>query len=203
MHFQVNAPLLSEVLKHENLLWTMLGKALGKLAASHESSATEFNVTISGRNASAVAKLIKESVLVGVLNVRTKSDSVNVISASGIAESLAITANYTVENVHKCCKSSVTVSTNTGTKYTGIPQGFRPYLAKFNEDQFEPPLALCGHLAFFQTSKPLDVLGEILLNSNSILSTTLTANQLYAVHSSEKLILSERLQSMLVTQLHF
>lgn len=183
----VNAPLLSEMLKHENLIWTRLGQDLGKLAAANAPSAKSLKVTVTGKLASAAVKLIKESVLVGALTALT-SAPVNVVSAAGIAEAHKITSSFEVSTSGPCCHSTVTVETDVpNTKYTAIAQGRRAYLVHFNGATFEPSLVLDHTLTLVQTSASLSDL--LATNSDSVLSATKskTNASLYAIHSTGKL----------------
>lgn len=185
----VNAPLLSEMLKHENLIWTKLGQNLGKLVAVHAPNAKSLKVTVTGKLASAAVKLIKESVLVGAMTALTNSP-VNVISAAGIAENLKISSTFAVSTAGPCCHSTVTVETDLGGKYTAIAQGRSVQLTAFNEDTFEPAVALNGQLTLLQTSNLSELLAA---NPESIISTTRakSSQSLFAVHSTGKLNLGK------------
>lgn len=85
----VNAPLLSEMLKHQNLLWTRLGRNLGMLAAMDSPSSSSLKLFINGNEARKVAKLIRETVLVGFLRIKTGKE-VKLISASDLAADMNI-----------------------------------------------------------------------------------------------------------------
>ena len=203
----VNAPLLAEVLQHQNIIWIMLGKALGRLAATHSSKAKQFTVTVSGPEASEKSKLIKESVLMGIMNVHTKTD-VNIISASGLADDHSISVQLTVEKGERCCHSVVSVTTDTGNKYVGSPQGRRCYLSKINEETFEPPVLFSGTLTLFQPKSQqttLSVMTELLKSNsgNTLQSTTRTVNNMYAIHSQNSFIIPDSLQAEFVTELKF
>lgn len=204
----VNAPLLSEMLKHENLIWTILGRDLGKLAVSSAPNAKSLKVIVTGKLATASVKLIKESVLVGALSVLTTSP-VNVISAAGIAENLSIASSYEVQAAERCCHSTVTVETELGTSIKVVAQGRRAYLVSYNGDLFEPLVALEGNLTLFQTKdKQAAVLTQLLQsNQDSVVSTTRAKSSadrvpLYAVHSTSKLNL-EGLNVASITSVQF
>lgn len=185
----VNAPLLSEMLKHENLIWTRLGTDLGKLAAAGSPTLQSLKVTVTGKLATAAVKLIKESVLVGALTALGGA-SVNVVSAAGIAEGRGIASSYEVAPAAgPCCHhSTVTVETDKGGRYTAIAQGRRAYLTTVNGDTFEPAVVLDHTLTLLQTSASLaEVLaangGDVVLAA----TRSKTNAQLYAIHSTGKL----------------
>ena len=185
----VNAPLLSEMLKHENLIWTRLGQDLGKLAVANAPNLKSLKVVVSGKAATSSVKLIKESVLVGALTGLTNSP-VNVISAAGIAESLGLVSSFEVSTDGPCCHSRVTLETDAGTKYTAIAQGRRAYITSFNGESFEPFVVLEGQVTFVQTTGKLaDLLAA---NADVVVSTTRSKSNsaLYAVHSTGKLNLA-------------
>lgn len=186
----VNAPLLSEMLKHENLIWTRLGTDLGKLAAAGSPTLQSLKVTVTGKLATAAVKLIKESVLVGALTALGGA-SVNVVSAAGIAEGRGIASSYEVAPAAgPCCHhSTVTVETDKGGRYTAIAQGRRAYLTTVNGDTFEPAVVLDHTLTLLQTSASLaEVLaangGDVVLAA----TRSKTNAQLYAIHSTGKLV---------------
>lgn len=184
----VNAPLLSEMLKHQNLLWTRLGRNLGTIAAMDSSSTRSLKVIISGNEARKVAKLIRETVLVGFLTMITGKE-VKLISASDLAANMNIEAKLELdESSDHCCFSKIRLQTDSGNEYVGIPQGRRSYLNEMNGHRFEPVIAMEGHITFIQIKNPSGY--ETLMKSLSTISSTIKAITrsddllLIAIHST-------------------
>lgn len=168
-----------------------MGKSLGRFVYTCDPKATSYEVISKGTYASKSIKLIKESVLVGVLTAKTNS-AVNIISAAGIAESNGISATFSTEE-SKCCGGVVTVKTNTGLVVVGMVQGRRAYVHSYNGATFEPPVSLEGFTTLFEVAE--GVTAEIVFqelsktNSASLVSITRSKSNshLYVVHSSSKL----------------
>jgi len=183
----VNAPLLSQMLKHENIIWTRLGQDLGKLAATHAPKLKSLKVIVSGRAASAAVKLIKESVLVGALSVLANRP-VNIIAAAGVAENLAISANFEVSSEKPCCRNNLTIETDVGTSYKACAQGEHAYLVSLNGHSFEPTVVLDGHLTLFESKDDaVTVLTQLAKNNPNQVRSTNQSGNLWAVHSTGKL----------------
>lgn len=203
----VNAPLLSETLKHENLIWILLGRSLGKLVATNQQATLKsFQVAIKGTAASKQAKLIKESVLLGVLSILTNSPSVSIIAAPSLAASLGIDSSFTVED-GPCCTSTVTVKTNNGSTFTGRAQGFRAYLTSVNGHHFEPSVAFQNTLTLFQVDPSVSqaqVLSTLANLTNLESITKAKDNEtLWAVHSHGELGSLASIKPVYINQVSF
>ncbi|KAH9413312.1 hypothetical protein DERP_007788 [Dermatophagoides pteronyssinus] len=188
----VNAPLLSEMLKHQNLLWTRLGRNLGMLAAMDSPSSSSLKLFINGNEARKVAKLIRETVLVGFLRIKTGKE-VKLISASDLAADMNIDLKLEFpESSGHCCFSKICLKTDSGNEYMGIPQGRRSYLIEMNGHQFEPVISMESHLTFFQlkNSSDYELLIKSLSNQMMMMIKSITKsvdNLLIAIHSTESL----------------
>ncbi|KAF7495640.1 D-3-phosphoglycerate dehydrogenase [Sarcoptes scabiei] len=206
----VNAPLLSEMLQHRNLIWIRLGKNLGRLVATNHNKTQSFKVTIDGFEASKVSKLIFETIMMGFLSVKTGSE-VKMISVSKMAEKHSISGQLMIGS-DKCCFSSVTVETVTGEKFVGIPQGRRTYLAEMNGHRFEPVILMEGNLSLlqFKSNKERKLSELFELFENEIISVTRSncctneSNPIYCLHSKKSLNFKSILDDLVfVDQLEF
>ena len=118
---------------------------------------------------------------------------------------MSVSASFTVES-DKCCHSSVTVSTNVGTRCVGGPQGRRCYLSGLNDRKFEQPVALEGTVTLFETKSSVapNVVWRELASEASLVSVTRAKDApLYAVLSGAKVSLASALNVVSVIELKF
>ncbi|OTF73609.1 D-3-phosphoglycerate dehydrogenase-like protein, partial [Euroglyphus maynei] len=186
----VNAPLLSEMLKHQNLLWTRLGRNIGMVAAMDSPKARSLKISINGNEARKVAKLIRETVLVGFLSTITGKE-VKLISASNLAQEMNVEAKLEPNDTDgHCCFSTVRLQTETGNEYVAIPQGRRSYLTEMNGHRFEPAIVMNGHLTIVEliNSTDYEKMMKTMATNMAINSVTRSNDHsLVAIHSTESL----------------
>lgn len=148
---KVNAPLLSVMLKPENKPLTRLAESLGKLAYGLSPQNNKFQVTISGQSLANLAKLIDTSVVVGLLKARMRNQSVNLISAPGLAKQAGVITEIEVVDG----EDSIGVSGGESS-IVGINHGQSSYLSSVNKQKLSPAVALEGHLTTFTTRSSID-----------------------------------------------